>query len=158
MDWGVLITGFILGTWKFMFGHWIVFGAYGVDNFAEIIAIFASVTFGAWTCMSVFYFSSNFFMRRAHIKRKAAYQLALDKGVSSKKKKVFTKMNRGIVWVKMNIGIYGLTFLAPLFLSIPIGAIVCAKFYGKSKITFPLMMFYTAAYSAIMCLWIYSVN
>ena len=95
-------------------------------------------------------------MRRAQLKRMNAILEAKKKGVEYKPKKKFTKMNKLIVWIKRNIGIYGVTLLAPLFLSIPIGSIICAKFYGKRKRTFILMMFFTAMYSALMCLWIFA--
>ena len=48
-------------------------------------------------------------------------------------------MNRFIVKLKSKLGIIGISFWAPFFLSIPIGAIVVAKFYGKEKKTYPLM-------------------
>ena len=79
----------------------------------------------------------------------------LKSGEEIKRKKPFTLFNKSIVWIKRNIGIYGITFLAPLLLSIPVGSIVCAKFYGKQKQTFPLMMIFSAIYSFLMCLWMY---
>ena len=45
-----------------------------------------------------------------------------------------------VVKLKRSVGIYGITFLAPLFLSVPIGSIISAKFYGKKKITFLLIV------------------
>ena len=47
--------------------------------------------------------------------------------------KPFTKGNKFIVRLKLKLGIYGISFYAPLFLSVPIGTIITAKFYGKEK-------------------------
>jgi len=89
-------------------------------------------------------------MRRIAKKKDEKRRHALALGYNYKPKKIFTLGNKLIVWVKRSIGIYGVTFLAPLFLSIPIGSIVCAKFYGHKKMTFPLMVFYTLVYGLLM--------
>ena len=57
-----------------------------------------------------------------------------------KAKKKFTRFNKFIVKLKRRFGIYGIAFYAPLFLSVPLGSIVTAKFYGKEKRTFPLIL------------------
>lgn len=158
MSWGWILTGFGLGTFKFLFAHWGVYGA-AISSSYEIgfWEIFLSCTAGAWFSMTIFFFSSGILMRKAKLKRLNAIIEAEKNGKPFKKKKVFTRMNKTIVWIKRNIGIYGVTFLSPLFLSIPIGSIVCAKFYGSRRRTFPLMMIFTATYSLLMCLWIFGV-
>lgn len=62
------------------------------------------------------------------------------KGLHPVEKKKFTKMNKFVVRLKRSIGMYGIAFWAPFFLSIPIGSIITAKFYGKKLITFPLVV------------------
>jgi prolipoprotein diacylglyceryltransferase len=57
-----------------------------------------------------------------------------------KKKKKFTKTNRAIIRLKQKLGIYGICFWAPFFLSVPIGSIIVAKFYGKQREAFPLII------------------
>ena len=42
--------------------------------------------------------------------------------------------------MKMRFGIYGISMFAPLLLSIPLGTIVAAKFYGKERKTFFIIM------------------
>ena len=153
---GLFFTGFGLGTFKFLFAHWLTLGAAaGIDYEPKIYEIFISTTLGAWVSMSVFYWSSGWLMRRTAAKRKAKIQAAIASGIPVERKRVFTRVNVFIVWVKRSIGIYGVAFLAPLFLSIPIGSIVCAKFYGHRKRTFPIMILFTGIYSFLMCLWIY---
>ena len=49
-------------------------------------------------------------------------------------------MNKFIVKLKRSIGIVGISFWAPFFLSIPVGSIVTAKFYGDDKRTYPLIV------------------
>lgn len=157
MNWGMWSLGFGLGTFKFLFAHWTVFlsAKHSGADFT-LFEIFVSVTAGAWFSMSIFYFFSGMLMRRAQLKRMNAMIKAKESGKEIKLKKSFTRMNKTIVWIKRNIGIYGVTFLAPLFLSVPIGSIICAKFYGKRKRTFILMLFFTSIYSTLMCLWIFA--
>jgi hypothetical protein len=157
MNWGFIALGFGLGTFKFLFAHWTVhFSAMASDSSFTLFELFTSVTAGAWFSMAIFYFTSGIFMRRAHAKKLNAIMEAEKKGIEYKRKKSFTKMNKTIIWIKRNIGIYGVTLLAPLFLSVPIGSVVCAKFYGNRKRTFVLMMFFTSMYSTLMCLWIFA--
>ncbi|MBD3636444.1 MAG: hypothetical protein HUJ25_03805 [Crocinitomicaceae bacterium] len=159
LNWGILIWGFLLGTFKFLFAHWGVYGsALKVDYDISIIEVFICTTAGAWVSMTIFYWGSSYFMKRAQEKRLRAVQEAKEKGIPYKGKKIFTRMNKTIVWIKRKIGIYGVTLLAPLFLSVPIGSIICAKFYGSRRRTFPLMMLFTASYSILICLWIISIK
>jgi len=155
MNWNLLIFAFGFGTFKFVFVHWTAYAAFGEPDFQTLIEIFAGATLGAWITMTVFYYLSEYFIKRARRKRMDAIRKASVAGIGFMPKKNFTRLNKLIVWVKRRIGIYGVTILAPLFLSIPLGAIVCAKFYGQSKKTFPLMLLFTASYSALMCFSIY---
>ncbi len=95
---------------------------------------------GALFSAAIFYFSSEFFLIRAHKKRKDLICKSLETGIPLKQKKKFTKTNKLIVRIKNKLGIIGVAFYAPLFLSIPIGSIITAKFYGKEKRTFPLII------------------
>jgi hypothetical protein len=156
MNWGLLISGFWLGTFKFLFAHWLTFAAaVAIDHKPHFLEIFVSVTAGAWVSMSTFYFLSGLLMRIAAKKRHEKYQESLRNGIPLKNKKKFTRMNKAMVKMKRSVGIYGVTLFAPLFLSIPIGSIVCAKFFGHEKKTFPLMLLFTASYSLLMCFFIW---
>jgi hypothetical protein len=152
MNWLYYLTEFGLGSVKYLFSQW---GAYAyiknVDNVDfTFLNIFIPTYLGAVFGMSVFYFLSDFLMERAAEKRMRAYILAKDEGVKLKIKRKFTRMNKFMVKAKSRFGIYALTFIAPLFFSIPIGSIICAKFYGDRKKTFPLMMMFTGIYGLIM--------
>ncbi len=155
----IYLWGFIFGTFKFLFSHWTIFGmAAGMDLTVDFFDIFIPTTSGAILSMAIFYFSSDFLMERAAKKRKLAYQQAIDTNQTPKLKKKFTRVNKFMVRLKGSLGIYGITLLGPLFLSIPVGSIVCAKFYGDQKKTFPLMLLFMTSYSVLMCSIIYLVN
>lgn len=155
----IYLWGFTFGTFKFLISHWTVFGmASALDLNVGFFDIFIPTTIGAITSMSIFYFSSEFLMERANAKRTAAFEKALATGKPYKHKKKFTRVNKLMVKLKASVGIYGITLLGPLFLSIPIGSIVCAKFYGTEKRTFPLMVLFMSSYSFVMCTLIYLIN
>ena len=153
MNIDLYLFGFAMGTFKFLFSQWLAFGyanQLGID--VGFTGLFLSTMLGAWFSMTIFYWSSEYFMERSKRRRLRRIQAALDKGKLPPGYKKFTRINKLVVWIKQNIGIVGVTIIAPLFLSIPIGSIVCAKFYGREKITFPLMMLFSAIYAAVMAL------
>ena len=78
---------------------------------------------------SFFYFSGGYFIQRAEKKR-----------LTIKKKKTFSRINKLIVKTKKSIGIVGISFWAPFFLSIPVGSIIVAKFYGQNKKAYLLIV------------------
>lgn len=94
---------------------------------------------GALLSAAIFYFLSSFFLKKAKENQKNTLRISMEKGIALKKKKKFTKTNKFIVKLKRSIGIIGISFYAPLLLSIPIGSIIASKFYGKEKKTFPLI-------------------
>jgi uncharacterized membrane protein len=135
MAWHFYFTLFGLSMIKFMFAP---FGGPAMElNYLET---YVSCISGAALAAVIFYFSSEYFMIRAHKKRKAAFQESIRLGIPLKAKKKFTRFNKLIVKLKRSLGIYGIAFYAPLFLSVPLGSIVTAKFYGKEKRTFPLIL------------------
>lgn len=134
MNWGAYLGFFGLAMIKFLFAP---FG--GPLAKLTFIETYLSCISGAIFCAIIFYFSAEFFMIRAHKKRKLLIQQAKDKGVELKHKKRFTKTNKAIVKMK-RLGIVGICFYAPFFLSVPIGSIISAKFFGKDKRTFPLIV------------------
>ncbi len=94
---------------------------------------------GATFSAAIFYFSADYFLSRARKKRADLIEKSLRTGEKLKVKKTFTSMNKLIVRIKRKLGIIGTCFWVPFFLSIPVGSIVTAKFYGKHRKTFPLI-------------------
>lgn len=95
---------------------------------------------GAFLAAFIFYFSSEFFLKRAHISRQIKRKHALENGIQLKYKRKFTRFNKLIVILKRRFGIYGVSLFAPFIMSVPLGSMVTAKFYGKEKKTFPLIL------------------
>lgn len=95
---------------------------------------------GAIFSAAIFYFSAEFFLIRARKKRHGLHEKAKKEGIVLRKKRNFTRTNKLIVRIKKSMGIIGTCFWVPFFLSIPLGSIVTAKFYGKKKKTFPLIL------------------
>ncbi len=64
-----------------------------------------------------------------------------------KKSKRFSKTSRLTVKIKRRSGIYGIAFLTPCILSIPIGSIVAYNYYRKNAMTLPLLLSSTILWS-----------
>ena len=154
------LTQFGFGTVKYLFSQWGALAYIKASGEIELsfFNIFVPTYLGAVVSMSIFYFSSDFLMERAHKKRELKLKEALENGIILKQKKVFTKMNKLMVKAKQRFGIYVLTIIAPLFFSIPLGSIICAKFYGDKKQTFPLMILFTGIYGILTTLLILLIN
>lgn len=135
MRWGTYSGFFGLSTIKFMIAP---FGGPRLQlSFWET---YISCCAGAIFSAAIFFFSANYFMDLAVKKYQKKLQTSLKSGKPIKRKKKFTRMNKSIVRIKHSIGIIGICFYAPLFLSIPGGSIVAAKFYGHDKRAFPLIV------------------
>lgn len=106
---------FFAATVKFLVAAWI---GRGIGN--DFLTTFLVISIGGITGVTFFYYSANFFMERARKKR-------LESG---EKKKNFTRMNKFLVRTKHRIGLYGLALLTASIISIPVGSIITAKFYG----------------------------
>lgn len=135
MRFGLIITVLLTGTWKFMFTPALAIGL-GFNFLESFVLSCGGAVFSAF----IFYYSADYFMLRAARKRKEKYFEALQRGVILPRKRQMTRMNKMIVIVKKRIGWYAISFWVPLFLSIPIGSIIVAKFYGKRIFTFPLIV------------------
>lgn len=93
-------------------------------SYLEIVLV---TGLGALTSFNIFYLGSSFFFKRYDAKREASNQPA----------KVFTRMNRFIVRLKMSRwGFELVCLLCPLFLSVPGGSLIVARLYGDEKRTY----------------------
>ena len=135
MNWGVYAGFFGLSTIKFLFAP---FG--GVAAHLTFVETYLACVAGAIFSAAIFYYSSEFFLKREHVRRKEQLRLSVETGVPLKFKPKFTRTNKMIVRIKRRLGIIGVSMYAPLFLSVPIGSIITAKFYGKDKRTFPFIV------------------
>ncbi len=135
MNWLAYLSLAGLSSIKFMFAP-----VLGLNLNLSFIETYFSCVTGATLTAIVFYFGANFFMRRAHQKRVEKYRKKVESGIPFKRKRNFTRMNKTVVRVKKSIGIFGIAMWAPFFLSVPIGSIITAKFFGKRKITFVIIL------------------
>lgn len=131
MNWTGYISLASLATVKFMFSA-IPGPALGLNYVETVISIFV----GAVISAAFFFFSAEYFMQRAQKKRINLMHEALKKGETIAQKKVFSRMNKGVVRLKLRFGKIGICFWAPFLLSVPVGSIIVAKFYGKYSFTF----------------------
>ena len=111
--------------------------------FAALIGGSLSATF--------FYFFSELMLKISE-KRKAK-KLASNQPIKRKS----SKSKRLILKIKNKFGMYGICILGPFILSIPIGTIIAAKMYGKSKMTYPIILFGLAMNGMILTLISYLV-
>ncbi len=131
MNWAAYSTLFSLATFKFMFSAFP--GPLWKLSFIETyVCIFLGGTLSA----SVFYFASDYFMEWSNEQKRKKIEKLKSEGKVVKPKLKFTKTNKFIVWCKRKFGMYVICFWAPFFLSVPVGSIVVAKFYGKLRYTF----------------------
>jgi hypothetical protein len=93
----------------------------------------------------LFYFASE---RVISFQKKRLELKALKGNVKPKRK--FTRANKWVVKIKQTFGILGITLLAPLLLSVPVGSMVCAKFYSDNRYTFPLMLLWIGMNSVLL--------
>lgn len=131
------LTMIFLATWKFMFTPLAGF-ATGL-SFVETVI---TVLIGAYLAASVFYFGSNYFIRHSVRKRSKRMEIALLKGKPLPKKKIFTRLNRKIIQFKQRVNKYFVFWAFPLFLSIPGGCIIVAKFYKHLPQTFVMILLF----------------
>lgn len=153
MQWVALGTVFASAMVKFLFSP-AVGPALGLSFFETYFSNLA----GALVSMVIFYFAADFFLKRSHEKKVQKLREALDSGIVLPQKKIFTKRNKMIIRVKNKIGMVPFCFWVPLFLSIPIGSIITAKFYGKRAVTFPLMVIGAVLNNTITVSFVYLVK
>ncbi len=123
------ITGFSFGTFKFLIAAGLTRSFHSGMGWGDLAI---STFIGAAISFTFFYYASGFFMERA--KRKRDEKL---KAGTLKEKKKFSRVNKAIVALKLSpFGFFAIISLCPIFLSVPIGSIVVAKFYRHSKQTY----------------------
>lgn len=66
-----------------------------------------------------------------------------------KEHKIFTKRNRRLVTIKKKYGLPGIVILTPVVLSIPVGAFLNTKYYGKQKSSYLFLLLSQIVWSFI---------
>lgn len=136
------LIAFGLGTFKFLFSQ-AASAAMGL-RFWEI---FISTTSGALSSFLIFYKGSKYFILKSQERKRKKIKKMLLLGKTPPIQKKFKKRNKWIVKIKKTMGVKGVAILFPLFLSIPLGSIIAAKFFGKLKATFWIILTTIILYS-----------
>lgn len=87
----------------------------------------------------VFYRTSGWIMERARIRR-LRRALRLEAEGRTSRRRTFTRTNRLIVWIKRGHGLGGLAVITPVIISIPLGAILAAKYFSNDRRTVPSLI------------------
>lgn len=64
---------------------------------------------------------------------KKQYRIACEKKRHKKKARLFSKKNRYMVRLKSTYGLWGIIIATPIILTIPLGAFLANKYYGRRK-------------------------
>ncbi len=131
-SWLEIITVFLLGTVKFVFGAVPLALSFGFSFFEAVVV----TTLGGFTGVLAFVALSDIILRKLkerRLKRKHTQEL-------SPKKKIFSKKNRLIVHVKHRFGLLGIAVLTPLLFSIPVGCFLAIRYF-KDKQRIIIYMF-----------------
>jgi len=136
MDWASITSIILLSTVKFLFAPFA-----GVPLGLHFYETYFAAVIGGTLSSAFFYFGSGrlmaYFKNRAELKNNKL--AAGGKKIIEKKK--FTRSNKFIARLRRSLGKVGICFWAPFFLSVPIGSIIAAKFYGEDKNTFLFIAF-----------------
>lgn len=128
---------------KFLFAGLV---SYGMGHgFVETLLYMA---IGGGVGMCLFYFAGRGMMewfRLRYLRRSEARQ---EKGLP--RKRVFTRTNRLIVRIKQRYGIIGLSAFAPPTLSIPVTAVLAAKYFRHERRTLPILLLSVLVWSVVL--------
>lgn len=99
--------------------------------------LFSSV--GGCIGVLVFYRLSDWFIKRALMRRRRLALLDQQGNARISSPKVFTRRNRWLIRLKHSSGLRGLAALTPLVLTIPVGSIIAARFFRHDRRTLPAL-------------------
>jgi len=131
MNWAAIYSVFAVATIKFLFSPFA-----GIPLGLNFISTYFAAVSGATISSLIFYFGSEIIIINSRKKRIQKENEAIAKGIPLKPKKIFTWGNKITIKLKKKLGKFGICLIAPSLLSIPLGTIIVAKFYGKDKDTF----------------------
>lgn len=123
------ISLFLLATTKFLLAPPAAIGI-GLPTWEA----FAICVAGGFVGVLFYYNFAGFLMRKAFERKlKKSRELGI-------RVKNFTKLNKTLVKIKHSpIGLYAIALITPVVFSIPVGSIICAKFYHHKKQTIPML-------------------
>lgn len=84
----------------------------------------------------------------ASLKRR--YEMTCEKKRQAKKARIFSKKKRYIVRLKSSYGFWGIIIATPVILTIPIGAFLANKYYGRRKYIVTYMIISIVGWAAVL--------
>lgn len=135
---------FFFGTTKFLLAPFIGINGFGLSIFETYITVSLGGIFGA----TLFFYLGNKLMDISF--KKKLKKIEKLKAEGKPLPKIMTKTNKTIIKVKHGFGIWGLAFLTATFISIPVGSIICAKFYHHNKMSIFIIYFFVLVNALIL--------
>lgn len=132
----------LMGCLKILFAGPVAFGM-GYSFLETLLLTTAGSGFG----MVFFFFTGTRVLEWFRVRGELQRQRRLARGRASKRQ--FTRTNRLIVKVKRSYGLTGLALMPP-FLSVPITAVVAAKYFRHDRRTLPWLLTSVAAWSLVL--------
>lgn len=122
--WQIILI-WLLSMIKFVFGAVPLALAFGF-SFWKTIAVTCT---GGFMGITIFVNLGEYFVKKARERK----EKRIAEG-RKKRKRVFTRTNKIIVYMKRNFGLIGIAFITPPLLSIPLGSILAVRYFRhKSK-------------------------
>ncbi len=106
------------------------------------------MSIGGCLGMSIFYFAGARtleWFRQRYVRRSRERD-----GLGLPRKRIFTRTNRAIVRIKHSYGLRGLAAFAPPTLSIPITAVLAAKYFRHDRRTLPILLTSVLVWSVVL--------
>lgn len=142
-----IVNVFLLATVKYFYTPIYAF-IIGLDFFETLIILITGGIFGFF----VFYYLSNILILSASILKPTFMKLIPESVLKrlrswkqnrlskTKNRKKFSKRNKMIVKARSKYGMWGISLLTPILLSIPLGAFLIRKYYHHRKEAIPVMV------------------
>ena len=81
---------------------------------------------------------------------RAKYQVWCEQKLRRQKAKVFSRRNRTIAKIRKTYGFWGIIVTTPLFLTIPLGAVLASKYYSNRKHLVAYMILSIVGWAGVM--------
>lgn len=143
MKLGHAVMVMVAGIVKFLFSPAVSYGF--KHSYWETFFLTAA---GGCLGMALFFLSGRQVLEVLRKRRLRKRALAISRG--QRPKRIFTRTNRTIVRLKQAYGPQGVAFLLTPLLSVPLTALVAAKYFHNNKRTLPILMAAVVVWSLVL--------
>ena len=81
---------------------------------------------------------------------KTKYAAYCERRIKKRDPKVFSRRSRFIAKIRTTYGLWGIVFVTPILLTIPVGAFLARKYYSQHKLIVPLMILSTIGWGVVL--------